>query len=200
MFSFAPELDHVPLALDEVLELHVSVNRPQIAAEGLDAQEAHAFFVSGHGGGRIEAFIYLKMLTSSKALLYRWRGDLEKSDYPEVREAAIQFTESMGFMMEDMQFRRVADGEKRRLSQEYGVFAPLASAEKQSAVEAEEVVVLEPAPSMMLPEESILDLSLDAPSTQVGFEAPPRQPETSDVENPLDDKNFKVFLRLLTSA
>lgn len=201
MFVFAAELDYVPLDLASVLELHVSINQPAIAAEGLDAQEARATFVSGHGRSGIEAYVYLRMFSSNRGLVYRWYNRIEKADYPDVQQGAIEFTESMGFMMEDMQFRRLPPEEQQRLADETGIFKPLAAAPAEpppaEAADARELAGMDMGPAL-IPDETVLDLSLDAPSTQVGY-APDQTPQPGG-ENPLEDKNFKVFLRLLTSV
>lgn len=202
MFVFASELDCVPLDLASVLELHISINRPAIAAEGLDAQESQAAFVSGHGMSGIEAYVYLRMFASNRGLVYRWYNRIEKSDYPDVQQGAIEFTESMGFMMEDMQFRRLGAAERERLADELGLFKPVAAAPAEppphEAADARELAELGEAPRSLVPDETVLDLSLDAPATQVGY-APDTTPAPGG-ENPLEDKNFKVFLRLLTSV
>lgn len=201
MFAYASDVECVPLELASVLELHQSINRPAIAAEGLDAQEAQATFVSGHGASGIEAYVYLRMFASNRGLTYRWTDPIDKSDYPDVQAGAIQFTESMGFMMEDMQFRRLPPDERERLADELGVFRPLAATPPPpppaEAANAQALVDLDAGPHLV-PEETVLDLSLDAPSTQVGY-APDKTPPPG-AENPLEDKNFKVFLRLLTSV
>lgn len=201
MFAFAADIQSVPLELASVLELHQSINRPAIAAEGLDAQESQATFVSGHGASGIEAYVYLRMFTANRGLIYKWTEPIDKSDYPDVQAGAIQFTESMGFMMEDMQFRRLPPDERERLADDLGVFKPLTAAAPQpppvEAASAQELVDLDSGPHLA-PDETVLELSLDAPSTQVGY-APDTTPPPG-AENPLEDKNFKVFLRLLTSV
>lgn len=198
MFEFAPDLDHVPLDTASVLELHLSINQPAIAAEGLDAQEARATFVSGRGARGVEAYVYLRMYTSNRGLVYRWSEPIDKSDYPDVQVGAVQFTESMGFMMEDMQFRRLAGDERERIAAEIEIFKPLAAAAPQVEAPAAPQELVELDAGVHLPEETVLDLSVDAPSTQAGY-APDTTPPPG-AGNPLEDKNFKVFLRLLTSV
>ncbi len=209
MFELSRGMAAVPLDPAGLLELYSSVNQPQIAADTLDAQEARAYFVTGRGRMGIEAYIYLHMLSSNAALVYRWMEPIDKSDYPLVQEQGVQFTESMGFMMEDLQIRRVDDTVRRNTLAGVPIFSPLAPRARPQpqaqpastdAGAGAEVVLLDNQPGDLEIEDSILELRPDAPPTQVGYiqaPAPPPQPQSAD---PLEDKNFKVFLRLLTSA
>jgi hypothetical protein len=204
MFMFSPALGAVPLDAGALLELHMSVNQPAIAAEGLDAQEARAYFVSGHGPEGISAYVYLHMLSSQRALVYEWDAPIDKSEYPEIQAAVQQFTESMGFMMDDLQIRRRAPADRDRVIAELPIFAPLVPAAPEAPgaapAEADDVVDLDAqGPVMLTGDESIYELVEPPASTQVAYEAAPAAPGAGD-ESPLEDKNFKVFLRLLTSV
>lgn len=200
MFVFSPALAAVPLDLDSILELHISVNQPAIAAEGLDAQEACAYFISGRGPEGVAAYIYMHMLTSKKALIYEWDAPIDKSEYPEIHAAAVQFIESMGFMMDDLAFRRMPPEERERVAGSMPIFKPLVETAAPQA-EPSQGDVVELAAGSQGPE-SIFELPVsEPPSTQAGYEANAApEPAPESAESPLEDKTFKVFLRLLTSV
>ncbi len=208
MYSLKEGQTHIELSPGEVLEVYASVNRIPIAAEGHDQQEARAFFCSGNGSRGINAFVYLMMLSDNEALIYPWDEPIAKSDYLDVRAAGLQFCESMGFMMEDWQLRQQTTGERKRIWDETSIFRPLPVGpvveqpqvlESESEDERTEEYTIDEAPRQLPPDETILDLALDASATQVVYteKAPPPPQDEGD---PLEDKNFKVFLRLLTSA
>ncbi len=204
MFELRTDLHEVPLKGESVLEVYASVNQPQIAAEDVDAQEASAYVVTGQTASGFGAFIFLWMRVSNRALIYGWDEPILRDDYQDVRDAGMQFTESMGFMMEDLMIRRHGATERKRILEALPVFAPLSgggAVVEEPAPEAavEEVLILDE--GGLPPDESILILPADMP-TQVGY-----RPATSDNQSvaggssdPLDDKNLKVFLRLLASA
>ena len=208
MFEFRSDLPVVPWDAEAVLEFYISANQPQISAEGEDAQEAQACFYSDRNGAEIKAYIALYMCASKRLLVYGWSEPITRSDYTDVQAAAIQFTESMGFMMDDLQMRKRDASERLELLRDFPGFTAAAASlsSDEAAVEEdletveEEGVVVELDESQSLPpDETILDLQADLPSTQVDGRRP-SIPKSAPAGDPLEDKNFKVFLRLLTSA
>lgn len=203
MFELIADQQAVPLERDAVLEVFSAVNQPQIAAEGVDAQEAQAYICSGHHQGAFQVYIYLHMRASNIALVYAWDEPVTKAIYTDVRNDALQFTESMGFMMEDLSVRRLDPVERARLLSRLPIFSPLEQPEDEGAAdEGEDVVVLEDMGQALPPDDSILVLRPDPASTQVDFNPSSSTGTQGNLEtsDPLQDKNFKVFLRLLTSA
>ena len=208
MYELLPGQQAVPLERDAVIEVFSAVNQPQIAAEGVEAQEAQAYICSGHHQGAFQVYIYLHMRVTNVALVYAWDEPVTKASYTDVRNDALQFTESMGFMMEDLSVRRLDPVERARLLSRLPIFTPLEPPENgdDSAVagsEDDDVVVLEDKGEALPPDDSILVLRPEPASTQVDFDPAASSQEADqglEASDPLQDKNFKVFLRLLTSA
>jgi hypothetical protein len=207
VFELRDEMHAVPWDGEAVLEFYTSVNQPQISAQGHDAQEASACFYSSRSPEGIEAYIGLYMCTSNVLLVYQWAAPIGREDYTDVQTAAIEFTESMGFMMEDLQMRKRDLPERLEMLQNWVGFAQTAAAAEEESVVLEEdtggdeLIVELDAEQTLPPDETILDLQAEMPSTQVGGSRPASQAAApADTGDPLEDKNFKVFLRLLTSA
>ena len=108
--------------------------------------------------------------------------------------------------MEDRGVRRLSAEERDQLLNDFMLLQPLpekavAGPAKAQPEPADDAFVLLEANQNFLSNETILELSVEAPTTQVGYEREPRaQQEEPTGEDPLEDKNFKVFLRLLTSV
>lgn len=196
MFELQRAVACLPFTPEEVLELHVSVNQPQVSAEGL-SEEARAYYCSGKGPHGLEAYIYLHMLASNRAVIYQWNAAIDKTEYMHVKGAAIEFTESMGFMMEDVQIRRMQPEQRFAALAATPLLAPLGGSGLSPStlvVEPETEVPLELMPTAATDESIVVLTPASSEPTVAGYAS------TTPQDDPLQDKNLKVFFRLLTSV
>ena len=89
----------------EVVYLATSINRPAIAPPDRTPEASQAYICTLHRGEGYLLFIYLHLISSNTGLLYRWSEGTVSSEIVEsLKQSAQEFTESMGFMMDDLHF------------------------------------------------------------------------------------------------
>ncbi|HCF56564.1 MAG TPA: hypothetical protein DFS52_01025 [Myxococcales bacterium] len=110
MFAADPRITHIPALREQVVSLSASLNKPHIAVPGRAAQEVQAYVVGIVAGGGFSLFVYLFLTSTFEAVVYvdhdRLRVDAQ--GYKDVETEAMAFLESMGFMMEPLNFRRLS--------------------------------------------------------------------------------------------
>ena len=102
---------------DQVVAVISSVNTPNISAgpDGTEPARAYIVGVQLPTGGYSVA-LYLHFLQSNRPLIYRPEPLSFGLDiYPQVEAAGIQFVESMGFMLENLNFRAQSNEDASRL-------------------------------------------------------------------------------------
>jgi hypothetical protein len=110
MFAADPRITHIPAAREQVVSLHASLNKPHIAVPGKQAQEVQAWLVGIGVNGAYSAFVYLLLTQSVEPVVYvdHQRLRVEASGYRELESEGLGFLESMGFIMEPLNFRALS--------------------------------------------------------------------------------------------
>src|SRR5690606_17015115 len=104
MFEIQPSIHHLAATPEQVISIVNSVNHPLVAVPGRTSQMAEAFVVALRDVGDLAVvFVCLWLDLDREQVIYA-SGPIEMDELEQVREAAIAFCESMGFIMEDTSF------------------------------------------------------------------------------------------------
>jgi len=105
MFELDGQQNWVEAQPGEVVYLATSINRPAVAPPDRAPEAAQAYICTLRRGDGYLVFIYLHLISSNTGLLYRWsEGTVASEIVPSLQQSAQEFTESMGFMMDDLRF------------------------------------------------------------------------------------------------
>jgi len=101
----------------EVLSIHHSVNDNLVAMPGRGMEETRAYIITlSQVPDTCSIFIYMHLLDSNVPVVYtHHRQYAPVSEYQDVLQEALDFLESMGFMMEDLDYREINSDEKLTL-------------------------------------------------------------------------------------
>lgn len=104
MFEIQPSIHHLAATPEQVISIVNSVNHPLVAVPGRTSQMAEAFVVALREVGDLAVvFVCLWLDLDREQVIYA-SGPIEMDELERVREEAIAFCESMGFIMEDTSF------------------------------------------------------------------------------------------------
>ena len=110
MFKPEPTITWVPATRQQVVAVVESINQPQISIPGKASQQ-----VSGHlvgirnGNGTFSIYVALHLPKSGENVVYvSERRQLTVEEYRDVEVEGLQFLESMGFMLDNLNFRNLA--------------------------------------------------------------------------------------------
>lgn len=104
MFELQPTIRHLSAGPDQVLSVANSVNHPLVVVPGRASQMAEAFVVAiREVGDLVVVFVCLWLDLDQEQVIYA-SAPVEEHEVEEVRQEAIAFCESMGFIMEEAPF------------------------------------------------------------------------------------------------
>ncbi len=110
MFRPEPSITHVPATADQVVAIIESINQPQVSVPGKPVQT-----VTGHllgvrnPGGTFSIYVALYLPKSGENVVYvHSRRQLTLEEYRDVEVEGLQFLESMGFMLDNLNFRNLS--------------------------------------------------------------------------------------------
>lgn len=114
-----PERSWVDAGSGSITSLIQSLNTPLVAAGPHPAENVQSWILTkGASGGAIEVFVYFHLTESNQAVLYRWDGGpVPGPSQEQVIEEAMGFCESMGFMMDNLNFGQLPPDKRGELLQ-----------------------------------------------------------------------------------
>lgn len=110
MFNLDERYRGLPATREQILALHTSLNTPHVAIPGKQAGPAQAFIVGLRGGqGTAAVFVYLYLAEAADCAVYlSGRRNVSADEYRDDEGDALAFVESLGFMMDDANWRALA--------------------------------------------------------------------------------------------
>ncbi len=107
MFAAEPRIRHLPAQRERIVAIHTSVNRPPLTLPGKPNQPVQAAVVGISAGQRFGVFIHLFLTQSLEAIVYAdpARATVAASDYRQLEGDGLAFVESLGFIMESVNYR-----------------------------------------------------------------------------------------------
>jgi hypothetical protein len=119
MFSPLPGHTSLQIGLDRLVAVIESINSPNIAIPEMGTEPTKAYLVgclTPQGGACI--FCYLLMTDTNRPIIYISNPpEVALDQYPALENEAIQFVESMGFMLDNLNFRQRSAGEQAVLTE-----------------------------------------------------------------------------------
>ena len=113
MFVQQTKMSVLNVPCTRVGAVYRSVTDIQLALPDLPAQMASAYMVVLKGGSKVQVLVGLFMATSLKSLFYLSdMGEVPVDKSAEEIEAGLEFAESMGFVLQDMEFERMTPTEQ----------------------------------------------------------------------------------------
>jgi type IV pilus assembly protein PilF len=106
VFTIDERLRGLPAVKDQIVALYESLNAPHLAVPGRQAGPARAFILGLRGPQGFAVFVYLYMPDSAQCAVYVPSNRAVPSDKYQAEEGeALGFVESMGFIMDNLNFR-----------------------------------------------------------------------------------------------
>lgn len=111
MYSIDERLRGLPAVRDQVVQLYQSLNQPHLAIPNRRAGPASATVLGLRGPSGFAVFVYLYMPQSGESAVYvPSNGTVPAEQFQGEEAEALGFVESMGFIMDNLNFRgRPAD-------------------------------------------------------------------------------------------
>jgi hypothetical protein len=127
MFTIEPRIRYLPATREQVVSIIASLNRPHIGVPGKAAQEVQAYVVGIKSNtGNLTAFVYLFLTESHEPVVYIDPDHLRVSldDFAAAEAEAVAFVESMGFMLENLNFGSLPPEQQNELLVTVPCFQP----------------------------------------------------------------------------
>src|SRR5258708_32076338 len=106
MFTIDERLKGLPALKEQVVALYESLNQPHLAIPGRAAGPAKAYILGLRGPSGFAVFVYLYLPGSGECAVYMPSNRTATPEQYQSEEAEAQaFVESMGFMMDNVNFR-----------------------------------------------------------------------------------------------
>jgi len=110
VFTPEPSIHHVPATREQVVAIIEGINQPQVSIPGKTPQS-----VSGHlvglrnPSGTFTIFVGLHLARSGENVVYLHpQRQLSADDYRAVQDEGLAFLESMGFMLDNLNYRNLS--------------------------------------------------------------------------------------------
>ncbi len=110
MFKAEPSITWVPVTREQVVAIVESINQPQVSIPGKASQQVFGHLVGiRNGNGTFSIYVALHLPKSGENVVYvHERRQLTVEEYRVVEIEGLQFLESMGFMLDNLNFRNLA--------------------------------------------------------------------------------------------
>ncbi len=135
MFRPDPSLVHVPATRDSVVAIVESINQPQVQIPGKPAQATFGHLVGIRNPNQTFS-IYVGLFlpkTGENVVYVHDKRQLTAEEYREVEVEGLHFLESMGFMLDNLNFRSLQPAAQEETLKRVALFAPPGSPAKTPA-------------------------------------------------------------------
>ncbi|NLV24131.1 MAG: hypothetical protein GXY54_05030 [Deltaproteobacteria bacterium] len=115
MFFLDKEIDKLDVSADRITCLLSSMNEVQVALPGIPGQRSAAHLCAYGVSGGYEAVAVLVLCEVRKLAFYRYKEVFPVSRLDDVVQEGILFVESMGFMLNDLDFKNLSLEDRKRI-------------------------------------------------------------------------------------
>ncbi|SEN09190.1 hypothetical protein SAMN05444354_13069 [Stigmatella aurantiaca] len=123
MFNVDERYRGLPASREQVIALHTSLNSPHLFIPGKPAGPAQAFILGLRGSTGFATFIYLYLAEAAECAVYvSGKRNASFEEYLGEEAEALAFVESMGFMMDNSNWRSMAQATQEELLHTLPVF------------------------------------------------------------------------------
>ncbi len=126
MFQPDPTLQYVPAQRDQVVALVESINQAQVSIPGRQPQMVQGFLAGvRNAGGTFSIYLSLFIPRSGENVVYvHGNRQLTLEEYRDVEIEGLHFLESMGFMLDNLNFRNMAQPLQEATLKRIPLFSP----------------------------------------------------------------------------
>ncbi|MDP3504302.1 MAG: social motility TPR repeat lipoprotein Tgl [Myxococcales bacterium] len=123
MYTIDERLKGLPAVKEQVVQLYQSLNQPHLAVPGRSAGPATAYVLGLRGPSGFAVFVYLYLSDAGQCAVYVPTNGTVAADKYQAEEAeALGFVESMGFIMDNLNFRGRPPDEQETIIRSAPVF------------------------------------------------------------------------------
>lgn len=124
MFDIHPEIKSIQVGCENIVTIIESINSPMVAAANKPLEPAKAFILGRRNpSGLFSIYVYLHLLQSKECLFYLHDPpEIPMESYHDTELEALQFVESMGFMVDNTNFRNLAPEQQTALMEQLPMF------------------------------------------------------------------------------
>ena len=114
MFEPDPSIAYIPASREQVVALVESINQPQVSIPGKEPQSVQGFLCGlRNEDGNFSIFVSLFLPRSGENVVYvSERREVGMEEYRDVEIEGLHFLESMGFMLDNLNFRNLAPAQQ----------------------------------------------------------------------------------------
>ncbi|MGC3998765.1 MAG: hypothetical protein QM767_15440 [Anaeromyxobacter sp.] len=126
MFEVEPSLTHVPALREQVVAVIESINQPQVSIPGRPIQTVYGHLVGvRNGNSTFSIYVGLHLPRSGENVVYvHPQRQLSLEDYRPVEIEGLHFLESMGFMLDNLNFRNLSPEVQEQTMKRIPLFHP----------------------------------------------------------------------------
>ena len=172
MFSPDPAITFIPPVPARIVSIIESINHPRVVVPGHPPQDAQIFIVGvRNNNGSFSIYIYLYLIEESAQVVYSNSvRELDVRTFPAIEQEALDFAETMGFMVDNLNFRNLNETRQLELLDDLPCFHKDLQAFKarREALEGEGAVD----PAALAPEPAAPQPSAPAPVQPAAQAAP----------------------------
>jgi hypothetical protein len=137
MFTLDPRIRGIPAHREQVLAFFQSINQPHVVIPGKQAGPAQAYIVGLRSQAGLNALVYLYLGDANDCAVYTSsQRNVGPDQYSKLEAEAVSFVESMGYMMDNMNFTALPYPEQEDLMRTLPVFMKDPSIIKPTAAKA----------------------------------------------------------------
>jgi len=110
VFQPEPNVTWIPAMREQVVAIVESINQPQVSIPGKPSQQVFGHLVGiRNGNGTFSIYVALHLPKTGENVVYcHARRQLTVEEYRAVEVEGLQFLESMGFMLDNLNFRNLS--------------------------------------------------------------------------------------------
>jgi hypothetical protein len=114
VFEPDPSIRYIPATRDQVVALVESINQPQVSVPGKEPQAVQGFLCGlRNQNGSFSIFISLFLPKTGENVVYaNDRREVGMEEYRDVEIEGLHFLESMGFMLDNLNFRNLVEAQQ----------------------------------------------------------------------------------------
>lgn len=124
MYDLRQDLSHIQTTRENIVAIIESINQPMVAAMGRSAEPAKAYIVGVRNpSGSFSIYVYLYLVDQHESLIYLHDpAEIPREAYRDNELEALGFVESMGFMIDNLNFRKLPPEQQTELMTEIPCF------------------------------------------------------------------------------
>lgn len=126
MFRPEPTISYLPVVKEQVVAVIESINQPQISVPGKPSQTVMSHLAGvRNANGTFSIYVGLHLTRSGENVVYvNDRAQLTVEEYRGVEVEGLHFLESMGFMLDNLNFRNLSASLQEETYQRIPLFHP----------------------------------------------------------------------------